>query len=318
MAKANPHVVKRTEEARETPYRSAALDLRGIGCYLLLAFGLTWAIEFAVLVVPGVRLDQNPPPWTRAVLAGVMWMPAISAFIVRRWITREGFASAGLRLGTWRAYLTIWFAIPLLFAAIYLITWLLGLGRMDLELRQFMTQAQALAASSGRAFPAPSPGLILLILFVASVTVGPVINALFAFGEEFGWTGYLVVKLLPLGKWTTAILYGLIWGLWHAPIIALGHDYPGHPWAGIAFMCPLMIAVGFSQLALRLRYGSIFLTTFLHACLNAQLFGIWGILFVDINPLLGGMTGITGLALAAPIGACLLARSCTGSRSSEA
>jgi hypothetical protein len=189
---------------------------------------------------------------------------------------------------------------------------------MDLALRQFMTQAQALAASSGRAFPAPSPGLILLILFVASVTVGPVINALFAFGEEFGWTGYLVVKLLPLGKWTTAILYGLIWGLWHAPIIALGHDYPGHPWAGIAFMCPLMIAVGCSQLALRLRYDSIFLTTFLHACLNAQLFGIWGILFVDINPLLGGMTGIVGLALAAPIGAWLLARSWTGSCSAKA
>src|SRR5207245_6294827 len=64
----------------------------------ILAFGLTWAIEFAVLILPGIRLDQNPPPWTRAVLAGVMWMPAISAFIVRRWITREGFASAGLRL----------------------------------------------------------------------------------------------------------------------------------------------------------------------------------------------------------------------------
>jgi uncharacterized protein len=110
---------------------------------LLLAFGLTWAIEFAVLVLPGIRLDQNPPPWSRAVLAGVMWMPAISAFIVRRWITREGFASAGLRLGPWRAYLTIWFAMPLLFAVIYLITWLLGLGRVDLELRKFMTQAQA-------------------------------------------------------------------------------------------------------------------------------------------------------------------------------
>src|SRR6266852_4542495 len=140
MAKPDPHVVKRTQESQETLDRSAPLDLRGIGCYLVLAFGLTWAIEFAVLVLPGVRLDQNPPPWTRAVLAGVMWMPAISAFIVRRWITREGFASAGLRLGPWRAYLTIWLVMPFLFAAIYLITWLLGLGRVDLELHQFMTK----------------------------------------------------------------------------------------------------------------------------------------------------------------------------------
>ena len=83
-------------------------------------------------------------------------------------------------------------------------------------------------------------------------------------------------------------------------------------------MCPLMIAVGFSQLALRLRYDSVFLTTFLHACLNAQLFGIWGILLVDINPLLGGMTGIIGLALAAPIGAWLLARSTPGFCSGKA
>jgi hypothetical protein len=51
-----------------------------------------------------------------------MFAPAIAAFIVRRFITHEGFATAGLRRGPWRPYLAVWIGVPLLIAGIYGLT----------------------------------------------------------------------------------------------------------------------------------------------------------------------------------------------------
>jgi uncharacterized protein len=295
--------------ASQTIHRSARLDLRGLGSYLAIAFGLTWAVEITALVVPGVRFDANPPPWAIPVIAGAMWFPAVAAFITRRWITREGFSSAGLRLGPWRAYLAIWLTMPLLFAAVYLVTWLLGIGRLDPELNEFRGQLKAMAAAAGRTGEPPPASVLLPAIFLVTMTLGLPLNCLFTFGEEFGWTGYLAIKLLPLGRWNAAIIYGLFWGLWHAPIIAIGYNYPGHPLGGTLFMCLLMVGVGLSQMALRLRYDSVLLTTFLHACLNAQGSGIWGRLVVGSDPRLGGITGVVGVAVVGAIGAWLLARS---------
>ena len=63
---------------------------------------------------------------------------------------------------------------------------------------------------------------------------GGLAHTLFAMGEEAGWRGYLWSVLRPLGFWRTAAIVGVAWGLWHAPIIAAGHNYgtgyPGWPW----------------------------------------------------------------------------------------
>jgi membrane protease YdiL (CAAX protease family) len=56
----------------------------------------------------------------------------------------------------------------------------------------------------------------------------PVGTAL-AFGEEFGWRGYLLPRLLPLGEVKAAIIVGLIWGPWHLPVLIVGLNYPGEP-----------------------------------------------------------------------------------------
>jgi membrane protease YdiL (CAAX protease family) len=38
-----------------------------------------------------------------------------------------------------------------------------------------------------------------------------VLIGLFGFGEEFGWRGYLLPKLMPLGRWKAYVLVGIIW-----------------------------------------------------------------------------------------------------------
>ncbi len=97
---------------------------RGIASFLALCFTLTWAVEFFALA-HGVRFATLNLKST-ALLAGCMLLPAISAFITRRFITREGFSSAGLTLPhSLKPYLAILIGVPCLFALIYALTALL-------------------------------------------------------------------------------------------------------------------------------------------------------------------------------------------------
>ena len=82
-----------------------------------------------------------------------------------------------------------------------------------------------------------SPSTLLLVLLGVAVLAAPLINSFFTFGEEFGWRAYLQPKLMPLGFRKAMLLMGLIWGVWHWPLIAMGHnyglDYFGAPWTGM-------------------------------------------------------------------------------------
>jgi uncharacterized membrane protein YiaA len=278
---------------------------RGIAAYIAIAFGLAWTAELLALS-RGVRF-ASLTPGSSLLLASVMLTPAIAAFVVRRFITREGFADAGLRRGPWRPYLVTWLGVPLLVAGIYALTLLLGLGHFDPDLGQLMDRIHE--AAKGRTLPSlPPPRLLGAAVLAQALTFGVVITALFTFGEEFGWTGYLLVRLLPFGRWRAAVIYGLIWGLWHAPIIVGGFNYPGYPVLGVLMMCLLTVSFALTQTALRLRYGSVFLTSFFHASVNTQGLGVVPMLATGVSPIVGGVTGIVGILAFMTLGVRLLAR----------
>jgi hypothetical protein len=85
--------------------------------------------------------------------------------------------------------------------------------------------------------------------------------------------------------------------LWHAPLIAIGFNYPGYPILGILAMCTLTTAIGISINELRLRQDSAILSGWAHGVFNSQAYGIWRLLFPTVNPLLGGVTGLVGIAV---------------------
>jgi hypothetical protein len=145
-------------------------------------------------------------------------------------------------------------------------------------------------------------------ILAQSLTLGVLVTSVFAFGEEFGWTGYLLVRLLPLGRWRAALIYGAIWGLWHAPVIAGGYNYPGYPVIGAVMMCALTIAFALTQTALRLRFDSVLLTSFFHASINTQGLGLLPMLVIGVSPILGGITGLVGVVAFGTLGTWLLAR----------
>jgi membrane protease YdiL (CAAX protease family) len=183
-------------------------------------------------------------------------------------------------------YFIVFLIAPLVFFFIYILTWKLGLSGFDPTMNQL--------AKQGGAEITPENIKIILAL---SIFLGPLFNLIFGLGEEIGWRGFLLPRLMPLGKTKAYIILGIIWGLWHSPIIYAGFNYPGYPMGGIAMMCALTIAFGLFLNEMTLHYKSSILAGFIHGAINAQGFGIWAWMFPDANPMLGGGTGLVAVVV---------------------
>lgn len=245
----------------------------GIILYILLTFAISWGFLLSLRAV-GV------PFAIRTTVC--MFGPALSALLVRL-VRREGFGDAALRLvakdrlGAGWMYLAAYITIPLLIFAGIGIALLTTYQHWDLAANA-QTQAQTIAsalATQGKSLPAGlSAQQLALISNIVSValafTLAIPFNAIFTFGEEFGWRSYLLPRLSPLGGVTAAIITGVIWGLWHAPVIVLdGYNYPGHPVSGVGMMVLGTTAMGVIFAWLRFRSGSVWPSTLAHAALNA-------------------------------------------------
>ena len=275
------------------------MNKRGIFSFLFITFGITYGVETVMLLL-GMRLDGIPMPAAQLMVAGLMWSPALATVIVTRWISPEPLKNSTLlRLGSWRPYLYSAIYIPLLFFVVYLLTWLLGLGQPDWQLEHLMGQ---MAEWGAPAQEVPPPAVILSLLLVTSLLPGPFINGLAAFGEEWGWRGYLLPRLMPLGKRRAYLLVGVIWGMWHAPLVLMGFNYPGYPLLGVIFMCALTTSIGLLINEAALSNSSSPLAGWMHGVFNSQAYGVWRILFPQVNPLLGGMTGLVGIGVWAAAG----------------
>ncbi len=274
------------------------IDRKGVSAFLIITFTLTYLIEGA-LIWAGFRIDEQPAVLGQLAIVGVMWTPALATVLTVKLVTREGFAGTNLRFGSWRPYVKTGLVIPAAFALIYALTWLLGLGAPDWRLIQFQAQMEAMGADLSQM---PPPARILPITLLTTLLFTPFINSAVAFGEELGWRGYLLPKLMPLGKAKAYLLLGVIWGLWHAPLVLIGFNYPGYPFLGLLWMVGLMTALGSYINELTLRHRSTFLAAWMHGVFNSQGYGVWRLLFPAVNPLWGGMTGLIAILVWSALG----------------
>lgn len=234
---------------------------RGVVAYLLLAFGLAWGLwAIALRAVPASPRD----PLFQLLLLPGGFAPALAAAIVRRWITREGFADAGLRPHLrrgWRLYLfaLVW---PLfVVAAIAALAAALGASRPDFSLRRALG-----TLAPGQAVP-DLPSALWLVLPL-QVLASAVVATPILWGEEFGWRGYLQRHLLPGRPLAAAVLTGLLWGVWHYPLILRGYQYPDDRLLGLAFfpVSTILLSIIFGWL--QTRTGSVWAPSLAHAATN--------------------------------------------------
>jgi membrane protease YdiL (CAAX protease family) len=297
-----------TPGRRASPSSADAVDWRGSALFVALAFGVAWSVWIGLRAL-GV-------PFAARVPIG-MYAPAVAAVAVRL-LRGEGFADAGLRVSRTgrldRSYLYAYLVPPLALAAGLLIA--LGSGFQHWALATNIHQLeQSVVQQAGGQKPNLPPGmsleqffnLLIPIELVAALTVAPIINALFAFGEEFGWRGYLLPRLGPLGQFQAAILVGVIWGLWHAPVIVQdGYNFPGHPWLGVGGMVLFTVAASLVFAWLRFRSDSVFPSTLAHGALNAQA-GFVVLALSRTDSLLGAPVGLVGVVPFAAFAAWLVA-----------
>ncbi|MBI5325445.1 MAG: hypothetical protein HZB41_09280, partial [Ignavibacteriae bacterium] len=150
--------------------------------FLGFTFVVTYAIEFG-LILAGFRIKGIPQIFGQYIVAAVMWVPALGAFLTIKFISKEPVTVLKLRLGKIKPYLILWLEIPLLTALIYFVSWQLGFVKLDLEMKDFMKLLSSYGMNTKLPFP---PIYMSLILFFVSLFISPWMNSFFGVGEEIG------------------------------------------------------------------------------------------------------------------------------------
>src|ERR1017187_5992808 len=159
------------------PKNGTMKNRKGVIAYLLIAFGMAWAC-WEIPIRLGISMSN--PLFKIALLPGA-FAPAIAAFIVRKWITREGFADAKLRLNLrkWRYYVFGWLLPVVGVGCIVMLAPLFGVGKADFTLARGINFMIHMGV--------PASKLAHPWLLVAFWPIQAILGAPILFGEEFGW-----------------------------------------------------------------------------------------------------------------------------------
>jgi uncharacterized protein len=252
---------------------------RSLAVYLALSFSLAWAAQVGVMLLLRPGGPDRAPVELGMVLpiVALMWPPAVAAFVARQFVEGRNFTDAGLRWPAWRYIVIAWFLPTGLMLATVAISLPLYPLDSDFSLLQ-------------RANPNISPWLVLLSQGALALTMAVPINSIFAFGEEFGWRGYLLPRLQQLlGYWPGLLGQGAIWGFWHAPLILFtGYNYPRHHLLGVVLFILFGALAGTIVGWLRLASDSVVPPTIIHAANNA-IGGLPGTLLRNLDTAVGGV-----------------------------
>lgn len=273
------------------------MNLRRIGLFCVLAFVPAWALGFGYFALGGSLRS----PWFVLMAVGYMATPAFAAYVVQRFVVRRPLAEIGLAKPAWRwvfgagplAFGLVWAALllSLLVPGVWLSLRLEWLGNLEAHMP---ADQVAMMRAHLESSPLARPGMVLVLTAVQALVAGATINAVVALGEELGWRGFLDAELASLGFWRAAAVTGIIWGVWHWPLIAQGYNYPGHPVLGPLMMVGLCVLLSPLLSFVRVRSRSVFGPAVFHGTFNATA-GL-AIFLIGGGPYLTGMTGATGFA----------------------
>jgi len=284
------------------------IDVKRILIFLAIAFGIAWAGGLVLYLTGG--LAENP---YAVIILTIVYMGAPSiAHLLTRIVTREGWRDTFLRFELrkeWRWWLIAWFAPGVLSIMGLIVFFVFFPQSYDSELGMIYQLLEMQAEQTGQPIPDVNPCMIVFSQTVMAMVLSPLLNGIPTFGEEFGWRGYLQWKLMPLGARKAVLLTGVIWGVWHWPVVAMGHnyglDYAGAPWLGLLMMVWFCVVVGALFSWTTMRAGSVWPAVIGHGAING--IASLGALFVkgEPNPLMGplpvGLIGSVGFAVLAVV-----------------
>lgn len=278
-----------------------------ITVFLSVAFVLAWLV-----ILPLWFGDGLQSPVAVVLMVAMMFAPTIAALVTVFFVAKPKHKAQALGLvplqpvGRLIGYLAVALVLPIVLCMLALVVGsLLGVFPADFtDFAGFQQTIKLQLAEFGISeLPAPV-GVLVAGQFLNVVIAAVFINLLPALGEEIGWRGWLLPKLLPLGPWPAILLSGIIWGLWHAPVILLGYNYPTTPgWLGLLAMVGFSTVLGGIFGWLRLRGGSVWPAALAHSSLNASatLFMVFIAADGVFDPLHANITGWSGWIIPAAL-----------------
>lgn len=118
--------------------------------------------------------------------------------------------------------------------------------------------------------PSEQADLGILLIGFATVFLGPILAFPQLFGEEYAWRIFLQDRLTQqYGRVKGVLLVGLVWGLWHAPMVAgFGWTYPGYPVLGILLFTILAVEMSIPLGLAVFKSKSVWLAVFVHGVID--------------------------------------------------
>lgn len=163
--------------------------------YFLLTYLMTWAFTIPFVIAWHTVLDRTFSPWALIFLPGPFG-PTLAALILT---ARKGGSAAVRellrRILQWRAS-PVWYAFALLVPIVVV--------AVAVALSGFRTAFADLDLWAGLS--------VAPLAMIAAVPFGPL-------GEEFGWRGFALPRLLKSGGlWKSSLILGVAWTFWHIPM----------------------------------------------------------------------------------------------------
>lgn len=265
-----------------------------LSLFLIFTFGISYTMAALFYILGG-----NYASLGGTVLAIVyMFIPAISAIIVEKMIYRGNIRNNLLVSITVNKWFFVAWMLPVVIVFLTLgisllfpgVNYASGMDGMISRFENILTPEQIEEMQTeleNMAFPP------VLLVLIQGLLAGITINAIAGFGEELGWRGFLIRQFERMKFWKVSLIIGFIWGIWHVPLILMGHNYPQHPVEGVLMMIIWCILLSPLFLYITIKSKSVIAASIMHGTLNA--IGALSIMMVTGgNDLLTGITGLSG------------------------
>ena len=248
--------------------RDVTFDKKGTIKYLIWTFLITWIIQIVVAILFWKGLTV----FGQLLMAIMMFVPLLGVLLSGH--TLSGMGWKPCLKGKIKFLLAAWFLPAVLTAIGAVLYFIVFPGHFDLSGEYLVAAAgpEMLEQLEAQGLTYP---LYILISAVGCLTYAPLINMILAVGEEAGWRGFLYPQLkVKFGKRRGWLIGGVIWGIWHWPVIWLigyeyGTDYFGFPIIGMLMFCIITIALGVLCDWLYEKTGCIWIPSIFHGVINA-------------------------------------------------
>lgn len=254
--------------------------------------------SWAVVAVAhwGFGMGADTPTGLMVFSAVYMFFPMITALVLQA-IDKEKFNHTGLiNFKVKWSWVVAWLLPVAMVLLCILVNGMMPGVELKYNAEQLITQyhvpedQQDLVCEQMGQYPA---WLMMVIIVFSGLVSGVTVNAVAAFGEEYGWRNYLVGALREEKFWDAAPFIGFIWGIWHMPLIFMGHNYPNEPQWGVLMMVVMCILLGVIELYFVLKTKSMVVAAIMHGTVNAVA-GTVIYFTLGGNDFLNGMAGLSG------------------------